>query len=152
MHVFYSSCRFSSLLHTISVHICTFCHIIYYFYICAEKISKLYYMDRFVSLTLYDTSRGEEVERWFNVRAIRHFEPSRNEVQLYGSMSPMKVTTESMERLVRMVSESSEFAHASYMNALYYYSLVSKLAAKDVGRKIGRASLWSRIKRFFCRK
>lgn len=59
-------------------------------------------MESFVRLRLHDMRRGEEVERWFNLRYVRSFDVERNEVMLQGSHSAIKVTDDSMERLTGM--------------------------------------------------
>ena len=62
-------------------------------------------MESFVRLRLHDMRRGEEVERWFNLRYVRSFDVERNEVMLQGSHSAIKVTDDSMERLLSFARE-----------------------------------------------
>lgn len=60
-------------------------------------------MDRFIKMRLHDSLRDEDVERWFNIDMIRHFEPDTNRVMMNGAKVPMVVSTDSMERLLEAV-------------------------------------------------
>lgn len=64
-------------------------------------------MDRFVKLTLFVEGRKDRVERWFNLRYVRHVEPSTLSVWLQGSHSPIKVTKEDMKRILSVIDWDS---------------------------------------------
>lgn len=97
-------------------------------------------MERFVLLRLYDFSRGEDVDRWFNLSVIRQFDVERNEVILQGSHNPIKVSTESIGRLLRMVGEANELVRLGTL----------RLLPGDNGMRTAiireRTTLWSKIK------
>lgn len=81
-------------------------------------------MERFVLLKLYDKQLGEDAERWFNLRMIRQFDPDKNEVLLQGSSTSLKVTVDSMDRLVEMVRGLNRTA--SYTEECSYHDVIIK--------------------------
>ena len=103
-------------------------------------------MERFVLLRLHDMERDEDTERWINLRMVRQFEPSRNDVLLNGSQSPVRVSCDSMERLVRMVEGLNEAAEIGLESSRYHLA-VDKAMHDAVIRE--RVSLWMAIKRLF---
>lgn len=62
-------------------------------------------MEQFIKLNSYDKIRKEQVGRYFNMRAIRSFDPNTNLVLLDGCTRPMLIDKESMERLVDAAKE-----------------------------------------------
>lgn len=79
-------------------------------------------MVRFVLLELYDESRGEYVERWFNVDYIRHIEYDTNRVMMNGSRSPVVVSSRSMERLLMEIG--NDIRRSRVVERIPWYSLL----------------------------
>lgn len=69
-------------------------------------------MEQFIKLNSFDKVRKEPVGRYFNMRAIRSFDPTKNLVLLDGCARPMLVDQESMDSLVEAVTEKSDTYNA----------------------------------------
>lgn len=85
-------------------------------------------MVRFVLLELYDESRGEYVERWFNVDFIRHVEVETNKVMMNGARSPMIVSTTSMNRLLSEICTDIRSCHG--VSRVRWYDVLFKKIRK----------------------